>query len=140
ARNDSQGAADASSSDASSSDAAPATAGESPAAASSPVKVVTIGMHVGGGPFDEATKQPMRRSVEPRFADLARCWAHVTTPARADVGVDLLIEAGGGRARVSNPRSTMKSEAFVACVVTFFESVDFERPIHGRTVVSYSVR
>jgi hypothetical protein len=57
--------------------------------------VVTIGMHVGGGPFDEATKQPMRRSVEPRFAELAQCWTHVTNPARTDVGVDLLIESAG---------------------------------------------
>jgi hypothetical protein len=109
-------------------------------AAAPPVKVVTIGMHVGGGPFDEATKQPMRRSVEPRFAELAQCWTHVTEPARTDVGVDLLIESAGGRARVSNPRTTMKNEAFVSCVVQFFESVDFEKPLHGRTVVSYSVR
>jgi len=104
------------------------------------VKLATIGMHVGGGPYDEPTKEPMKRSVEPRFADLARCWKHVTKPAPTDFGVDLVIEANGGRARVSNPRTSVTSEGFVPCVVAFFESVDFQKPKNGKTVVSYSVR
>ncbi len=105
------------------------------------VKLVTIGMHVGGGPCDEVTKEPMKRSVEPRFADLARCWEHVPRPRRADIGVDLVIEASGGRAaEVSNPRSTIEGEGFVPCIVTFFEGVDFQRPKNGKTVVSYSAR
>lgn len=104
------------------------------------VKIATIGMHVGGGPYDEPTKEPMKRSVEPRFADLARCWPLVTKPAPTDVGVDLVIEAAGGRAKVSNPRTTAVGEGFVPCVVAFFESVDFQRPKNGKTVVSYSVR
>jgi hypothetical protein len=104
------------------------------------VKLATIGMHVGGGPYDEPTKEPMKRSVEPRFADLARCWRYVTKPAPTDFGVDLVIEASGGRAKVSNPRTSVTSEGFVPCVVAFFESVDFERPRNGKTVVSYSVR
>jgi hypothetical protein len=104
------------------------------------VKVVTIGMHVGGGPYDEPTKEPMKRSVEPRFPDLARCWRHVAKPVPTEVGVDLVIEAAGGRAKVSNPRTTATGEGFVPCVVAFFESVDFEKPRNGKTVVSYSVR
>ena len=104
------------------------------------VKLITIGMHVGGGPYDEPTKEPMKRSVEPRFPDLARCWKHVIKLAPTDVGVDLVIEAAGGRARVSNPRTSVTSEGFVPCVVAFFESVDFEKPKNGKTVVSYSVR
>lgn len=104
------------------------------------VKVVTIGMHVGGGPYDEITKEPMKKSVEPRFRDLARCWKHVTKPEQIDVGVDLVIEASGGRAKVSNSRSTAVGADFVPCVVAFFESVDFLKPNTGRTVVSYSVR
>jgi hypothetical protein len=104
------------------------------------VKVATIGMHVGGGPYDEPTKEPIRRSVEPRFADLAQCWRHVTKPAASDVGVDLVIEASGGHAKVSNPRTSVTSEGFVPCVVAFFESVDFQKPKNGKTVVSYSVR
>jgi hypothetical protein len=104
------------------------------------VKVVTIGMHVGGGPYDEITKEPIKRSVEPHFAELARCWKYVPKPRQADAGVDLLIEAGGGRAKVSNPRSTIEGEGFKPCVIAFFESIDFAKPRNGRTMVSYSVR
>jgi hypothetical protein len=104
------------------------------------VKLVTIGMHVGGGPYDEPTKEPIKRSVEPHFGELARCWKLVSKPEQADVGVDLVIEAGGGRAHVSNPRTTVASEGFVPCVVTFFEGVEFLKPKNGKTVVSYSVR
>lgn len=105
------------------------------------MKLATIGMHVGGGPYDEATKEPLRRSVEPRFPDLAACWRHVppgTGPL--EVGVDLVVEADGGTARVTNPRSRVKGEAFIRCVTDFYASVAFQRPLHGRTVVSYSVR
>jgi hypothetical protein len=104
------------------------------------VKLATIGMHVGGGPYDEITKEPMKRSVEPHFADLARCWRLVAKQQSTDVGVDLVIEAAGGRAKVSNPRTTASGEGFVPCVVAFFEGVDFEKPRSGKTVVSYSVR
>ena len=98
-------------------------------------------MHVGGGPYDEITKEPLKKSVEPRFADLAACFRHVPPGTKAiDVGVDLVVEAKGGRAKVSNPRSPVKDAAFVACVVSFYESVEFLEPRTGRTVVSYSVR
>lgn len=103
-------------------------------------KVVSIGMHVGGGPFDELTKQPFLRAVEPRYAELARCFDHVTQPRQGDAGVDLTIEAGGGRAQVKNPRTTLKGEKFVPCVVAFFESVEFDKSPLGKKVVSYSVR
>ena len=115
-------------------------AGASPAEPLLHVKVATIGMHVGGGPYDEITKEPMKRSVEPHFAELARCWKHVATQQPTDVGVDLVIEAAGGRARVSNPRTSATGEGFVPCVVSFFEGVDFQKPKNGKTVVSYSVR
>ena len=117
-------------------------AGAAPAEPPVRVRVVTIGMHVGGGPYDEVTKEPIKRSVEPHFADLARCWKHVPQPRQADVGVDLVIEASGGRAKVSNPRTTAAGagEGFVPCVVAFYEGIDFQRPKNGKTVVSYSVR
>jgi hypothetical protein len=97
-------------------------------------------MHVAGGPFDEPTKEPMKRSVEPRFDELARCFRHVVPPRQVDAGVDLMIEAEGGRAKVGNPRTTIRAEGFLPCVVAFFESVDFQKPKFGRTGVSYSVR
>ena len=104
------------------------------------VKLATIGMHVGGGPYDEITKEPMKRSVEPHFPELARCWKLAGRQEPTDVGVDLVIEAAGGRAKVSSPRTFAKGEGFVPCVVSFFEGVDFLKPRNGKTVVSYSVR
>ncbi len=105
------------------------------------VRVVSIGMHVAGGPYDEETKKPFLRAVEPRYAELARCWKHVPDPRQADAGVDLLIPAAGGRAKVSHPRSTIAGEGFLPCVVSFFESVVFEKPKSGGAqALSYSVR
>jgi hypothetical protein len=116
------------------------------------VKIVTIGMHVAGGPFDEPTKEPFKRAVEPQFLQFAQCWGrHVPhSPAKQiDVGVDLLIEASGGTPKVSNPRSTLKgygpevaaeTEGFVPCVVGVFESIVFPKLDRGRTGVSYSLR
>ena len=122
-------------------------ANEDAGAASDPkVKVVTIGMHVAGGPYDEPTKEPFKKAVEPRFPELAQCWAkHVTSPPKqGDVGVDLVIEAAGGKAKVSNPRSSLDkrgSEGFVPCVVAIFEDVEFPKLVgRGRTGVSYSLR
>ncbi len=122
-----------------------------PAASEEPVdppkvKIVTIGMHVGGGPYDEKTKEPFKKAVEPHFPEIARCWAkHVPNPPKqADVGVDLLIEGSGGRPKVSNPRSTLGKgpdvAEFVPCVVAVFESVEFPKLDRGRTGVSYSLR
>jgi hypothetical protein len=112
-----------------------------------PVKIVTIGMHVAGGPFDEATKEPFKKAVEPHFPEIARCWGkHVPRPPKqADVGVDLLIEAAGGHPKVSNPRSTLgkdaEVQAFVPCVIGVFEAVEFAKLVdRGRTGVSYSLR
>lgn len=109
------------------------------------MKVVTIGMHVGGGPFDEATKEPFKKAVEPHFPEIKQCWAkHVTNaPKEVDVGVDLLIEGAGGKPKVSNPRSTLpkgEAEGFVPCVVAVFEAVEFPKLDRGRTGVSYSLR
>jgi len=104
------------------------------------VKVASIGMHVAGGPYDEATKVPFLRAVEPHYPELARCWKHVDKPKQGDVGVDLQIEAAGGKPKVSNPRSTVKGEGFIPCVVAFFEQIEFEKTGSGRRVVSYSVR
>lgn len=52
------------------------------------VKVVTIGMHVGGGPYDESTKDPIRGSG----AELARCWKLVAAAdADADAGSSAFV-------------------------------------------------
>lgn len=111
------------------------------------VKIVTIGMHVAGGPFDEPTKVPFKKAVEPHFPEIAACWdKHVPSPPKtADVGVDLLIEASGGHPKVTNPRSTLGKDPlvadFVPCVIRVFEGVEFPKLVdRGRTGVSYSLR
>ena len=118
-------------------------AGAAPPVAEPPpnVKVISIGMHVAGGPYDEETKKPFLKAVEPRYAELAQCWKHVADPTQADVGVDLVIPASGGHAKVSNPRATIRGEGFLPCVVAFFETIDFEKPSRGGPQgLSYSVR
>jgi hypothetical protein len=126
----------------------PAVADSAPAAPPAPeepppnVKVISIGMHVAGGPFDEETKKPFLKAVEPRYAELARCFKHVSDKSRTvDVGVDLLIPPSGGKPKVGNPRTTVPSEGLLPCVVAFFESVEFDKPKSGGPQgLSYSVR
>jgi hypothetical protein len=103
--------------------------------------VKNIGMHIGGGPNDSATKEPIAKSVEPHFDELRRCFANVDDPKRGgDFGVDLLIEPEGGKAKVTHPRTAIKGKGFEDCVVKVFEAVDFLRPRTGKTMVSYSLR
>jgi hypothetical protein len=116
--------------------AAPADTGALPQ-----VKVANIGMHIGGGPNDNVTKEPIRRSVEPHFDAFRRCFALVADQHRSgDVGVDLRIPKDGGKAEVTKPRTALKGEGFTKCVVGVFEGIDFLKPKGGVTVVSYSLR
>jgi hypothetical protein len=105
------------------------------------VEVANIGLHIGGGPNDDVTKEPVLRSIEPHFSELRACYAKAEEPRqKGDFGIDLAIERDGGKAQVSKPRTGIKGEAFRACVVGVFESVEFRKPRGGKTVASYSVR
>lgn len=105
------------------------------------VKVVNIGMHVGGGKNDAPEKEPIKKSVEPHFDAFKRCFAKVSDQGKGgDFGVDLRIEKEGGKAKVSHPRTSLKGEGFEACVLAVFEQIDFRKPKGGTTVVSYSLR
>ncbi|WP_437766958.1 hypothetical protein WMF27_21750 [Sorangium sp. So ce281] len=116
--------------------AAPADAGPLPK-----VKVANIGMHIGGGPHDDFTKEPIKRSVAPHFDELRRCFALAEDPTKGgDFGIDLRIEKDGGKAEVRKPRTALKGQAFTKCVVGVFEQIDFLKPRRGATVVSYSLR
>jgi hypothetical protein len=119
--------------------AAPAKPPEEPAPN---VKLISIGMHVANGPYDEETKKQYLKAVEPRYPELARCWGKVNDKSKfGDVGVDLLIPPSGGKPKVSHPRSTVEGEGFLPCVVAFFETVEFGKPHSGGLQgVSYSVR
>ena len=105
------------------------------------VKVANIGMHIGGGPNDAATKLPIKQSVEPYFDDLKRCFTKVEDQKKGgDFGLDLLIDKAGGKAKTSHARTTMKGAGFVECMVAAFDAIDFKKPKGGTTMVSYSVR
>lgn len=105
------------------------------------VTVANIGMHIGGGPNDDVTKDPIRRSVQPHFDEFRRCFAQAEDTHQAgNFGVDLRIDRAGGKARVSHPRSALKGKEFRSCVVSTFESIDFLKPRGGTTTVSYSLR
>ncbi len=105
-----------------------------------PVKVSNIGMHIGGGPNDDVTKDPIRRSVQPHFDEFRRCYPLVEEKKTGDYGVDLRIDRAGGKAQVSHPRSVLKGKEFRECVVKVFEGIDFLKPKGGTTTVSYSLR
>jgi hypothetical protein len=112
-----------------------------PAAPLPAVKVENIGMHIGGGPNDAPTKEPIGKSVEPHFDELRACFAKVTDQKHGgDFGVDLKIPANGGKAQVSSPRTAIKGPGFQECVMGVFQSIDFLKPRFGLTVVSYSLR
>lgn len=105
------------------------------------VKVTNIGMHIGGGPNDAVTKEPIKRSVEPHMDEFRRCYALVSDAKKTgDFGVDLRIDKAGGKAAVSHPRTALKGKEFEECVVTVFKGIDFLKPKKGNTVVSYSLR
>jgi hypothetical protein len=120
----------------------PASAAPAPAAVALPaVKVANIGMHIGGGPNDAPTKEPIKRSVEPHFDEFRRCFALVDDPKKGgDFGVDIRIEREGGKARMSHPRTALKGNGFQECMMKAFEAVEFLRPKGGATMVSYSIR
>jgi hypothetical protein len=105
------------------------------------VGVANIGMHIGGGPNDDETKDPIRRSVAPHFDDFRRCFSHAEEQDKGGTfGVDLRIQSVGGAAKVSHPRTSLKGKAFKECVVQTFEKIDFRKPRGGTTTVSYSLR
>ena len=120
---------------------ASAAASVSAPVAQVPVEVSNIGLHIGGGPNDDVTKEPVLRSIEPHFPELRACYAKAEEPRqKGDFGIDLAIERDGGKANVSKPRTAIKGEAFRACVVGVFEGIEFRKPRGGKTVASYSVR
>jgi hypothetical protein len=104
------------------------------------LSVKTMGLHVGGGPNDADTKAPFLAAIESRFPDFLRCYQLVTEPGKGgSFGVDLKIPAAGGKPEVEQPRSALAGEAFTACMVHAFESVEFPR-LKKAFVVSYSLR
>lgn len=127
-------------------DALPSAADGAVAVASPPgeplpeVRVRNVGLHVGGGPNDAATKAPFQAAIAERFDDFRRCYSLIATPGKGGVfGVDLRIPREGGRATVQGARTGMGGTSFRDCVVAVFTEVSFAPPSTGTTVISYSL-
>ncbi len=104
------------------------------------VTVENIGLHIGGGPNDDASKEPYRKAIEPHFDDFRACYAKVAEPEKGGTfGVDLRVGRHGGKPEVRQPRTGMKGKDFRDCVVGIFSNIDFPPP-HKPVVFSYSLR
>lgn len=116
-------------------------AGPPPGTPSLPaVNVKNVGLHVGGGPNDAASKAPFLRAIERAFPEFQRCYRLVAEPGKEGTfGVDLHVPKGGGTARVEQPRTGIEGDEFRACMIAAFEKVAFE-PTPKPVVISYSVR
>ncbi len=118
-------------------------AAAAPSAAQEPppddVMVKHYGLHIGGGPNDDATREKYLEPIAQRFDALRRC--HVLAKNRklqASFGVDLELPHDGGRAKIADYRTSLKGQEFHMCVLETLGAVSF--PGAGRAmVVSYSV-
>ncbi len=104
------------------------------------LKVENIGLHIGGGPNDADTKAPFLRAIAERFPAFMDCYRKNEDPAKGGrFGIDLHIARAGGHPSVEQPRTAMHGPDFRACVSSVFESVEFQKPTHGPTTISYSL-
>lgn len=125
----------------------PAASSAAPVASAAPpepkplpkVKVANIGIHIGGGPNDNATKEPFKKSVQPHYDEMKRCWAMVEGQ-KGDISVELRVERDGGKARVKPNKTTFKHREFNDCIYKVFEEIDFLKPRTGTTVLNFSLR
>jgi len=105
------------------------------------VELQSMGLHLSA----EANREPYRRQLlkvfERNFGAFRRCHADVPEHAEnASFGVDLLIPAAGGRAKVRETRTRLAGDGFKTCMLRTFQSIRFEPPPTARPeIVSYSV-
>jgi hypothetical protein len=105
------------------------------------LKVENIGLHIGGGPNDPETKAPFLSAIAERFPSFMDCYRKNEDPAQGGrFGVDLHVTRSGGHPRIEQPRTSLRGADFRACLSGVFESVDFKKPKHGPTTLSYSLR
>lgn len=104
------------------------------------LSVKYIGMHVGGGANDAASKAPFARAIEPHFPAFLECYRLAAEPGNGGTfGVDLRISAQGGAPDVVEPRTAIPGATFTACMLEAFSRVSFEPP-KKPVVISYSLR
>lgn len=122
--------------------AAPAGEPPPPTTGSLPeIEIENFGLHIGGGPNDDAAKAPIKAAIARHFDELRACYRLVEHPEKGGTyGVDLRIPAEGGKAKLEAQRTGMAGVEFRKCVAEVFERVEFAKPPRGATVISYSVR
>lgn len=103
------------------------------------VEVKQMGLHIGGGPHSEEEVARYAGPISKRFAEFRACYPLARgTRKAASFGVDLLIGARGGRAKIKDFRTVLTGKDFLACMLDVFGGVEFSAP--GKdTVVSYSL-
>ena len=106
------------------------------------LRVKSFGLHVGGAAKDTELRREVQRTLERGFPRYLDCYRLIEEPgSEGTFGADLVVAVDGGKAKVQQPRTKLKGEAFRACMIKAFESARFEAPSSGRAVVvSYSVK
>ena len=106
------------------------------------VDIKNYGMHIGGGPNDNATKAPIREAVRAQNDAFRACF-RLAPEGKKEVifRVELLIPGPGGKAEVTAQAAERKADAFSECMLTAFREVEFRRPPRGQPQrVAYSLR
>ncbi|MBI4702312.1 MAG: hypothetical protein HY744_14405 [Deltaproteobacteria bacterium] len=122
-----------------------ASAAAPPPASAEPlpaVEIENVGMHIGGGPNDAATKAPIRQAIQAHYDELSACYRLAENKSRkATFGVDLRVPAAGGPAKVEKVRFGLKGEGINECLTQALERIALPAPPSKQpTVVSYSLR
>lgn len=99
----------------------------------------TIGLHVGGGPNDDATRNKFIAPIEQNFEAMLSCHALAQNRDRnASVGVDLLLGPQGGKAKLQDLRTALGGDEFQDCIRKAFGEISFPK-VTRPTIVSYSM-
>jgi len=122
--------------------AAPTVSNERPGPPLPELRVKSFGLHVGGAAKDSELRSEVQRTLERGFHRYLDCYRLIEEPgSEGTFGADLRVAAEGGKAKVEQPRTKLRGEAFRACMIKSFESARFDPPSSGRAiVVSYSVK
>jgi len=100
-----------------------------------------IGLHIGGGPNDPASKVPFAEVIESGLSGMRGCYRFAEDPTRGGVfGVDLRIEREGGHPTIQQLRTRMRGQELTDCLKGAFEALTFRPPDTGTTVISVSLR
>lgn len=104
------------------------------------VRLKTVGLHIGGGPNDDATRDPLIALFESQFPALTRCAEQIEPrlDSPGSFGIDLYVGPSGGIAEARQVRTRLGPEGFRECVKRVLTGLDFPAPKRP-LVISYSL-